>query len=125
MPLDDEIAARLKSIVTTVSDRVYLEKGPEDPADSLFPMAIFSVLSAAPQATDIRGVVLADLMRYQVTALGLTKASARAVAALVRTALQNYRSTTIRSCQFVNQTAFYDPDAETFNIPTDFEVSTY
>jgi len=125
MPVDDEIAARLKSIVTTVSNRVYLEKGPEDPADSLFPMVIFSLVSNAPQDTDIRGTVLADLARYQITALGLTKASARAAAVLVRTALQGYRSTTIRSCQFVNQTAFYDPDAETHNIATDFEVSTY
>jgi hypothetical protein len=125
MPVDDEIAARLKSIVTTVSNRVYLERGPEDPPDSLFPMVIFSEVSGAPQDTDIRGVIVADQFRYQVTALGLTKASARAAASLVRTALQNYRSTTIRCCQFVNQTAFFDPDAETFNIPTDFEVSTY
>lgn len=123
MPVEDELAARLRSQVTTVSNRVYLERGPEDPPDSLFPMVIFSVVSDAPQDTDIRGVILADLARYQVTSLGLTKSSVRAVAAQVRTALQGYRSTSIRSCQFVNQTAFYDPDAETFNIPTDFEVS--
>ena len=89
MSAETELYAALSGaagITALVSNRIYPDAIPEEVA---LPALVFSRLSTEP-VVSISGQKFAETVRFQITAWGVTRTAADAVAVQVENALQSY-----------------------------------
>lgn len=126
MAIQNHIYTRLSTyagLTALVGTRIYPVVAPESPA---YPLVIFDLI--APNKPKTSGGTSGNHIEalYQVSCWADTYASARAVAAQIVAALEDYAgtsdSTTIQMCYYESEREDFEPTTKKYSIPIDFTI---
>jgi hypothetical protein len=110
------------SIVAAITTRCYPSTLPQDP---VYPLILYMRVTG-PREHSLQGAVGMATPRFQVEAWAETYAAAKALAAAIRGALDNYRGTAasvrIGSCLIIGEWDTYEPEVNCHRIIMDFSI---